>query len=47
MDDYLNRILIIGGSGSEKNNTLFSLIGCQSDISKIYLHAKDSSEPKH
>ena len=40
------RILIIGGSGSGKTNTLLNLINEQRDIDKIYLHAKDLSEPK-
>ena len=41
------RILIIGGSGSAKTNTLLNLINEQGDIDKIYLYAKDLSEPKH
>ena len=41
------RILIIGGSGSGKTNTLLNLINEQRDIDKIYLHAKDLSEPKY
>ena len=36
-----NRILIIGGSGSGKINTLLNLINKQEDIDKIYLYAKD------
>ena len=39
------RILIIGGSGSGKANTLLNLINEQKDIDKIYLYAKDLSEP--
>ena len=39
------RILIIGGSGSGKTNALPNLIKEQDDISKIYLYAKDLSEP--
>ena len=39
-------ILTIGGSGSGKVNALFNLIKKQQDIDKIYLHAKDLSEPK-
>ena len=38
---HLYRILIIGGSGSGKTNSLFSLINHQPDIDKNYLHAKD------
>ena len=41
------RILIIGGSGSRKTNTLLNLINEQKDIDKIYLYAKDLSEPKY
>ena len=45
--DHPYRILIIGGSGSGKTNTLLNLISQQDDIDKIYMHAKDLSEPKH
>ena len=41
------RILIIGGFGSGKTNTLFNLINEQKDIDKIYLYAKDLSESKY
>ena len=41
------RIIIIGGSGSRKTNTLINLINEQNDIDKIYLYARDLSEPKH
>ena len=41
------RILIIGGSGSGKTNTLLNLIKEQSDIAKVYLYEKDLSEPKY
>ena len=41
------RILIIGGSGSGKTNTLLNLINEQNDIDKIYLYARDLSEPKY
>ena len=41
------RILIIGGSGSGKTNTLLNLIKGQKDIDNIYLYAKDLSEPKN
>ena len=41
--DHPYRILIIGGSGSGK--TLLNLINEQDDIDKIYLYAKDLSEP--
>ena len=39
-------MLIIGGSGSVKINSLFNL-SQQPDIHKIYLYAKDSYEVKH
>ena len=45
--DHPYRILIIGGSGSGKTNTLFNLINEQNDIDKIYLYARDLSEPKY
>ena len=41
------RILIIGGSGSGKTNSLFNLINHQPDIDKIYLYAKDPYEAKY
>ena len=39
--------MIIGGSRSGKANGLINLINEQNDIDKIYLYAKDLSEPKH
>ena len=45
--DHPYRILIIGGSGSGKTSTLLNLIKKQNDIDKIYLYAKDLSEPKY
>ena len=48
--DHPYRILIIGGSGSGKTNTLLNLIKEQDYhdvIDKIYLYAKDFSEPKY
>ena len=45
--DHLYRILIIGGSGSGKTNTLLNLINKEEDIDKIYLYTKDLSEPKY
>ena len=45
--DHSYRILIIGGSGLGKTNALLNLINEQDDIDKIYLHAKDLSEPKY
>ena len=45
--DHLYRILIIGGSGSGKTNTLLNLINEQHDIDKIYLYARGLNEPKY
>ena len=45
--DHPYRILIIGGSGSEKANALLSLINYHPDIDKIYLYAKDPYEAKY
>ena len=45
--DHPYRIMIIGGSGSRKTNTLLNLINEQNNIDKIYLQAKDLSEPKY
>ena len=45
--DHPYRILIIGGSGSEKTNVLLNLIEKQPDIDKIYLYAKDPQETKY
>ena len=44
----LHRILIIGGSGSYKTNSLLNLIKHQPpDIEKRYLYVKDSFESKY
>ena len=45
--DHPYRILIIGGSGSGKTNTLLRLINEQNDIDKVYLSAKDLSKAKY
>ena len=48
--DHPYRIFIIGGSESGKTNVLLNLMKeqvCDSFISKIYLYAKDLSEPKY
>ena len=45
--DHRYTILIIGGSRSGKTNALLNLIKEQDDIDKIYLYAKDLSEPKY
>ena len=45
--DHPYRILIIGGSGSGKTNTLLNLTNEQIDIDKIYFYAKDLGESKY
>ena len=45
--DHPYRILIIGGSGTEKTNALLNLINNESGIDKIYLYAKDPYEDKY
>ena len=45
--DHPYRIIIIGGSGSGKTNALINLINGQNNIDKIYLYARDLSEPKY
>ena len=45
--DHPYRILIIGGSGSGKTNALLNLIKEQDGIDKIYMYAKDLSDPKY
>ena len=47
MPDHPYQIKIIGGSGSGKTNALINLINEQNDIDKIYLYARDLSEPKY
>ena len=44
---YHHRTLIIGGSGSGKTSALLNLIKEQDGIDRIYLYAKDLSEPKY
>ena len=44
--DHPYKILITGGSVSEETNALLDLISQQDDIDKMYLYAKDLSEPK-
>ena len=45
--NHLHRILITGGSGSAKQNSLLNLINQQPDIHKIYLCAKDPYKAKY
>ena len=45
--DHPYRILIIGGSGSRKTNSLFNLTNQKLDIDKIYLYANDPYEVKY
>ena len=45
--DHPYRILIVGGSGSEKTNVLWSLTkNQQPDIGQIHLYIKDPFESK-
>ena len=45
--DHPYRSIIIGGSRSRKTNSLTYVINEQNDNDKIYLHARDLSEPKY
>ena len=45
ISDHPYRIFIIGCSESGKTNTLLNSTNEQGVIDKIYLHAKDLSEP--
>ena len=40
ISDHLYRILILGGFGSGKKDSLFNLINEEPDIDKIYLYVK-------
>ena len=40
-------MLIVGGSGSGKTNTLFNLKNHQPKVDKVYLFAKNSYDPKY
>ena len=45
--DHPYRILKLGGSESGNTNSLLSQISQESDIDKIYLHAKDPYKGKY
>ena len=45
--DHLCRILIIGGCGSGKTNSLLNIIKKQQDIYRIYLYGKDPYKAKY
>ena len=45
--DHPYKVLIIGGSGSGKTNTLINIINEQNYVDKIYLYAKDLIDPKY
>ena len=45
--DHPYRILIIGGFGSGKTNSLFNLANQQPDVDKNYLHTKDLGKSKY
>ena len=40
-------MLIIGGPGSGRTNSLLNLINNQADIDEIYLYAEDSYDVKY
>ena len=46
-NDRPYRIIIIGGSGSGKTNTLLNLTNYQPDMDKFVLYPKNSSETKY
>ena len=45
--DHPYRILIIGGSGAGKTNSLFNIINQQPNIDKVYLYPKNPYESKY
>ena len=47
ISDHSYRILITGGSGTGKANSLFNLISQEPDIDKIYLYINDPYEAKY
>ena len=44
---HSSRLLITGGSGSGKTNTLLNLIKEHGDVDKISFYAKDLRDPKY
>ena len=44
---HIYRILIIGGPGCAKANSLFNLISHRVDIDKVYLNANGTYEAKY
>ena len=47
ISEYPYKNFVIGISGSGKTNALLNLIKKQDDIDKMYLYARDLSEPKY
>ena len=47
INDIFYRIIIISGFGWGKTNALINLLNEQNDFDKIYLYARDLSEPKY
>ena len=45
--DHPHRIMIVGGSGSGKTNSLMNLLSKHADIDKIYLYVRDPYEEKY
>ena len=44
---HFYKLIIIGGWGSRKTNSLFNQISHQADTDKIYLYAKDPNDAKY
>ena len=47
ISDHPYRILIAGGSGSRKTNTLLNLINSEPDLDKTYLYSRDPYKAKY
>ena len=47
LPDYPCRLIIVGGFGSGKTNSLLNQISHQPDIDKIYVYANDPHEAKY